>query len=134
MFLSREYFRLVQRHLKPGGVFTIYSNAFGNAAQAHLVRETAASVFRHCVTFDNGYLIVASDSPIAVTEESIRARVSIGDVLGKEMAAYEAAGKKLIDRLDKHSTWTGGGYLITDDHPLVEYPTWATALVKVPTF
>lgn len=132
MLLSREYFRLVQRRLKPGGVFTIYSNSFGNAAQAHLVRETAASVFKHCVSFDNGYLIVASDSPIVATEESFRARIAIGDALGREMADYEAAGKRLFDRLDERSTWSGGGIIITDDHPLVEYPAWVNALVTMP--
>jgi len=132
ILLSREYFRLVQNRLKPGGVYAIYSNSFGNAAQAHLVRETAASVFRHCVTFDNGYLIIASDSPIVATEQSFRARIAEGDALGTEMATYEAAGKRLIERLDTRSTWTGGGYVITDDHPLVEYPKWASALVKVP--
>ena len=143
ILLSREYFRLVQQRLKPGGVYTIYSNSLGNRAQAHLVRETAASVFRHAVTFDNGYLIVASDSPIAATEEAFRARLAKNDALGKEMAAYEAAAqqaqaegktgwKPLFERLDRSISWTGGGYIISDDHPLVEYPEWATGLVRVP--
>ena len=134
ILLSREYFRLVQKRLRPGGVFAIYSNAFGNEAQAHLVRETAASVFRHCVTFDGGYLIVASDSPIAATEESFRARLAAGDVLGNEMAEYDRGARessRLFSRLDRSATWTGGGYVITDDHPLVEYPRWTSALVRV---
>ena len=115
ILLSREYFRLVQSRLKSGGVYTIYSNAPGNQAQAHLVRETAASVFRHAVTFDEGYLIVASDSPLVATEGAFRARLARNDALGKEMAAYDAAArqavsegkrgrKPLFDLLDRAST------------------------------
>jgi len=144
LLLSQEYFRLVQRRLKPGGVYTIYSNSSGNAAQSHLVRETAASVFAHAVTFDNGYLIVASDSPIVATEEAFRARLAKDDELAQEMAAYEAAAqrakvegragpKPLFERLDRAASWDGGGYVISDDHPLVEYPNWSSALVSVPT-
>jgi spermidine synthase len=131
ILLSREYFRLVQKRLRPGGVFAIYSNAFGNREQAHLVRETAASVFPHCATFDGGYLIIASNSPITASEESFRARLAMGDALGNEMAEYERRGTKLFSRLDRGATWTGGGYKITDDHPLIEYPRWTTALVRV---
>ncbi len=131
ILLSREYFRLAQKRLRPGGVFAIYSNAFGNDAQAQLVRETAASVFRYCVAFDGGYLIVASDSPIIATEESFRARLAMGDELGNEMREYDATGN-LFGRVTRKIAWTGGGYVITDDHPLIEYPRWTSALVKLP--
>ncbi len=136
VLLSREYFRLVQRRLRQGGVFAIYSNSLGNPAQSRIVRETAASVFRDCVTFDDGYAIVCSDEPIVATEESFRTRIAAGDLLGLEMAAYDAAaaasgGRTLFRRLDARHAEEPTGWVVTDDHPLVEYPGWSTALVPV---
>ncbi|MDP2305623.1 MAG: hypothetical protein Q8P18_06320 [Pseudomonadota bacterium] len=133
LLLSQEYFRLVQRRLRPGGVLAIYANAHGVEAQAHLVRETAASVFAHCVTIDSGYGILASDAPIVATEATFRARMAQGDPLGDEMAGYDAAARaagerSLFDRLDGVFTPTPGARVIRDDHPLVEYPGWATRL------
>lgn len=137
LLLSREYFELVKRRLKPGGIFAIYSNARGNEAQAHLVRETAAAVFPHVLTFKKGYMVLASESPMAPSEASFRKRMEVGDRVAREMAAYDEAavkhgGERLIQMVDATATWQGGGYLITDDHPLVEYPGWAKRLVKTP--
>ena len=136
LLLSREYFRLVRRRLKPGGVFAIYANALGVEAQSDLVRATAASVFAHCVSIDGGYGILASDVPIVATEATFRARLAVGDPLGDEMARFDAAaraagGRSLFDRIDGPLVLTVGARVIRDDHPLVEYPGWATRLVGV---
>ncbi|MES2641976.1 MAG: hypothetical protein V4850_20975 [Myxococcota bacterium] len=132
LLLSAEYFRLVQRRLKPGGVFAIYANAHGVEAQAALVRRTAASVFAHQLTVDNGYMILASDTPIVATAASFKARMDRGDALGREMAAFDARARAageptLFERVDAPRTEPPGG-IIRDDHPLVEYPGWATVL------
>ena len=46
ILLSREYLKLAQARLKPGGVIAIYSNAEGNREAALLIRQTTQSVFR----------------------------------------------------------------------------------------
>jgi spermidine synthase len=132
LLLSAEYFRLVQRRLKPGGIFAIYANAHGVEAQAALVRRTAASVFAHQLTVDDGYMILASDTPIVATAASFQARMDRGDALGREMAAFDARARAageptLFERVDAPRTEPLGP-IIRDDHPLVEYPGWATVL------
>ena len=107
--------------MKPGGIAGIYSNARGNPEQALLVRKTVSSVFRYCESFGEGYFLVASDSPIRISKEAFRSRLLPSDPVSGDV---ELVGLDWIlqgfdsPRLD----WSSTGYVITDDHPLVEYP------------
>lgn len=62
--LSREYFALCKRHLKPGGV--VYLNTTGSRDVAF----TAAHVFRHVVYYMN--FIAMSDEPFLLSPAQIR--------------------------------------------------------------
>jgi spermidine synthase len=120
ILLSKEYMELVKSRLKPGGIFCIYCNALGNEFQARMVRATAAEVFSHCESFRNGYMIVASDEPFEYTPELIRERLAKDPFLKRQC---EAHGLKELDQsLDKPRLRWDSPHLITDDHPLVEYP------------
>jgi spermidine synthase len=122
--LSKEYMELVKSRLKPGGVFAIYSNSMGYVEQAELVRATAASVFKYYESFGEGYMLIVSDSPIVYTKESIEAKLQSE---GEGPFAAECRSKRMgVENLFKYNdsprlNWECP-YIITDDHPLVEYP------------
>ncbi len=131
ILLSKEYMELVQSRLKPGGVFCIYSYSFDNEQQGLLVRQTAKSVFKHCESFMNGYMIVASDSPMMLDPTEWERRIANSGNFGEEIAAFEtqlAAGKfagvrRLFDQCDRQRyTFNATRHVISDDKPLVEYP------------
>jgi predicted membrane-bound spermidine synthase len=122
---SKEFFQLVSQRLKPGGVFCLYSN--GEPQQAFAVRQTAATVFAGRETFMNGYLLVLSNEPIRIDEAALARRLASSDPLWREIAAYErtrdvAAVLNILDR--PPLPWGDGRLVVTDDRPLVEYPTF----------
>jgi hypothetical protein len=140
ILLSRQYMELVKSRLKAFGVFCIYSNSHGNEEQGLLVRETASAVFDHCVSFLHGGLIVASDDPLHLDEEKLARLLSRPDPIFEEACQldhrFRERGRKhrqLLDLFDGDDlAWTGGGYVITDDHPLVEYPGVVQRLITIP--
>ena len=137
LLLSREYMQLVKSRLKENGIFCIYSNSIGNRQQDLLVRETARSVFDHCVSFLDGYLILASASPLGLDEEKLYARLQEPDAIYRDLARYDqqlrAEGSSFLESYDgDRLPWSGGGYVITDDHPLVEYPDVVRRLIRSP--
>ena len=128
ILLSREYMELVKKRLKKKGVFCIYSNALGNQEQALLVRRTAASVFSYCESFGGGYMIVASNSPFAFHPERFK-NVRRSDRLIEEICLVGV--ERLAGYLDSpRLEWNKCHYVITDDHPLVEYPGVVRSLLN----
>jgi len=137
ILLSREYLKLAQARLKPGGVMAIYSNGLGNRDVALLVRQTVQSVFRYCESVNHGYLVVASDTPIDISAPSLERRLALYpaiqsdvDVLKTTMAAPDAPFSLSGIFDSPRLAWTGSPYVITDDHPLVEYPRLVTTLLS----
>lgn len=131
ILLSKEYMQLVQRRLKPGGVFCIYSYSTENEQQSLLVRQTAKSVFVNCESFMNGYMIVASDGPLMLDSTEWQRRIANSAAFGQEISEYEAylaSGKiagvrRLFDRCDRQRyRFDATRHVISDDRPLVEYP------------
>lgn len=138
ILLSREYLKLVQSRMKPGAIMTIYSNSQGNEEQALLVRQTAKSVFQYCESFDRGYMVIASDSPIDLSEPAVNRRLEMYPAIKRDVALLEQRRNtpekpfRFYDFYDSHRlAWTGSPFLITDDHPLVEYPDLVTKLLSV---
>jgi spermidine synthase len=128
---SEQFFRLVSRRLKPGGVFCLYSN--GTPAQALVVRQTAARVFPHRVSFSNGYLLLLSNDPIDLGEASLRERYRGSGPFWDEVRAHErtrdaSAFLQLFDPPD--FPWGRGDLVTTDDHPIVEYPNVVEARAR----
>ncbi len=131
VLLSREYMKLVRSRLKPGGIYAIYSNSMGHDGQALVVRQTAAGVFRHGESFRRGYMLVVSDSPITFDVASIeRALATAGaeDPLAVDVRRFGV--ERLAAALDRpRLSWQGSPVIVTDDHPVVEYPDIADELV-----
>jgi len=127
ILLSREYFELVKRHLKPGGVFCIYCNphvdsqlrdVVDTAAMAAVVRRTAAEVFPYCESFFGGYMLIVSNEPLDASEQAIRRRLG-DDRLSDEVRRYGVP--QLAGSLDQPKLAWESPHRVTDNHPVVEY-------------
>ena len=122
---SQQFLTVVRSRLKPGGVFCLYSQ--GSPAQQLAVRETADAVFDYGESFYGGYLLVLSQRPIRIDHESLEKRFSAspGDPLWREIAGYARTrdATAVLDQLDRpRLSWDSFGLVVTDDHPVIEYP------------
>ncbi|MGB9148920.1 MAG: hypothetical protein WCB36_01600 [Burkholderiales bacterium] len=122
---SVEFYRLISQRLKPGGIFSLYSN--GTSAQAFAVRQTAAKVFPYRQSFGHGYLLLLSNDPIDISEESLRLRMQAEGLFWEEVRGFSrtrdaATFLQLFDPLD--FPWGQGGMISSDDHPIIEYPDY----------
>lgn len=123
---SVEFFELIRDRLKPGGVFCLYSN--GTPEQAFVLRQTAAQVFPHRATFFRGYLMVLSNAPLGLTTASLERRFR--DAAGapglwaeiRSFPALRSPAEVLNQVGGPRLSWGDGRLVITDDHPIVEYP------------
>jgi len=128
---SEQFYRLISRRLKPGGIFCLYSN--GTPAQALVVRQTAAKVFAYHRSFSHGYLLLLSNEPLDLSEDSLRERFRSAGPFWDEVRAFErtkdaGAFLQLFDPAD--FPWGRGDLITTDDHPIVEYPAFVDARVR----
>ena len=128
---SVEFYTLVGQRLKPGGVFCLYSN--GTAQQAFVIRQTASAVFEHHTSFLNGYLLILSNDPIDLTEAALAERFKTTDPLWDEIRSWPETRnpKAVLELLDSPPLdWGDGRLIVTDNHPIVEYPMYIAARVK----
>jgi len=121
---SIEFYQLISDRLKPGGVFSLYSN--GSPEQAFVIRETADQVFRYRQSFMNGYLLVMSNEPIVIDEARLKERYAQHDPLWEEIRNFAptSTAAKALKALDKPMPSGNLGLLIRDDRPIVEYPAY----------
>ncbi len=125
---SIETFRVLKSRLKPGGVACVFS--WGTDAQAFVVRQTASQVFEHRLTIWGGYLLLLSDSPIDLTEETLAGRLAqhAGDPLWDDIADHadlEGGAAYLASIVDvPQFSWGDGRMITTDDRPILEYPEY----------
>lgn len=120
--LSKEYLALVSSRLTKDGVFLVYANSMGNMAQNLVVRNTLEKVFPHVKSFLGGYMFVASNAPITFTRKSVTANLSHSNKLWEEVKK-----KFTIDQIMNwadapNDSWKKCPLIITDDHPVLEYP------------
>ncbi|MEQ1571498.1 MAG: hypothetical protein ABMA64_38075, partial [Myxococcota bacterium] len=132
LLLSREYLRLVKSRLAPDGVLAVYSNE-GSDAQTRLVQATLADLFAYRVSWYDGIVTVASDRPITVTPEHLERVLARPDRLFREARTLDVS---LAAQGGLFGLYDGDRYIgeladrvITDDQPLVEYPSLADAWV-----
>jgi spermidine synthase len=136
LLLSREYMQLVKSRLHDDGIFALYSRE-GIAEQALLIHRTVRSVFPHVQLLYDGQITVASRVPIEISEDSIRDRLGRSDPFYREVSRHDAAlrgrNTSLYETLHpKVFELEPDVLVITDDHPLVEYPSVVRRLVEPP--
>ena len=109
----------------------LYSHE-GSRLQARLVRSTVHSVFPHSRTFLGGLITVASDSPIRIDREQILERLRRAGPIFEQVQRHEQSGKKsVLQALDEPPLeWWLFDLVVTDDHPIVEYPKALWAIVE----
>jgi spermidine synthase len=121
---SREYFQLVRRALKPGGLFMQW---IGRRETSHYkaIMRTFVEVFPHATVWRDGDFMVGSLEPLRLDPGRVAA--ARGDATTAR--ALDAIG--LTDDDTLRSWFTGGaeqmrrfvgpGPILTDDQPLLEY-------------
>jgi len=120
---STEYFRLVRRALKPGGIAVQW--VAGTEAEYKTIMRTFLSVFPETTLWADGSLMLGSVEPLQLRQRDFDWKVQIpqrrdmmsqlgittfGDLLG----LYVAGPAEMRQFL-------GEGPVLTDDRPLVEY-------------
>jgi spermidine synthase len=137
LLLSVEYLELLASRLNPDGVVVLHSRE-GFQLQSLLVYRTVRSVFSNVAIMADGRLTVASNASIQLSPRSFAARLSRPNPFYREVAAYERSlrqkGESILRALRPQAMLAEENPLvITDDHPLVEYPEVIAKLVKLPT-
>jgi len=92
--LSREYLQLARSRLKPRGIMAVYANSAGNEEEGLLVRQTVHSVFPYCESFEHGYLILASESPIDLSPEKIRERLKLYPAINSRWTRWNSSAAR----------------------------------------
>jgi spermidine synthase len=120
---SREYFQLMRRVLKPGGVVMQWIP--GSEAEYKLIARTFLSVFPEATAWAGGSFFIGSVEPLRLRRQDFDWKRDVpGRAQGMKDARIEtfdallemfAAGPKEI------RAFVGEGPLLTDDRPLAEY-------------
>jgi spermidine synthase len=121
---SREYFTLVRRALKHDGI-ALQWIGHRSATQYRLIMRTFLSVFPEATLWFNGGLMVGSLAPLMIDREIVAtkrahpiAAAALDDI---ELRDFETLASWYTAGLDEMRRLVGGGPILTDDRPLVEY-------------
>jgi spermidine synthase len=121
---SREYFSLVRRALKPGGI-ALQWIGHRPPTQYKLIMRTFLDVFPDATLWLDGNLMVASLTPLRLNLDTVAAQrqdpvtAAALDEIGlrtfEDLRGWYSAGP------DEMRRFVGAGPLLTDDRPLLEY-------------
>lgn len=129
LLLSENYFKLLLKRLKPGGVVACYARS-DSYLQGVLVRQTFAKVFPYHFSVAGGYLLLGSNEPFDLRGEAMARKMEFPGLLQEAHEHFGSAG--LLQIVDRQIAWSGVTAVISDDRPLVEYPHWISKFVTDP--
>jgi len=121
---SREYFTLVRRALRPGGIALQW---IGHRERTHyeLIMRTFLDVFPNATLWLNGELLVGSVEPLVLHRSALdraHASAASGEVLGAvELPDFETLRSWYTAGPREMRAFVGTGPILTDDRPLIEY-------------
>ena len=120
---SVEYFRLIKRVLKPGGMVLQWIP--GTEAEFKLIARTFLSVFPETTAWGNGSLFLGTVEPLRLSKVQFDARLGLA---GRRRALEDAQIPDFTALLstfaagpDEIRAFVGPGLVLTDDRPLTEY-------------
>ena len=120
---SAEYFRLVRRALKPGGIAVQW--VAGTEAEYKTIARTFLSVFPETTAWAGGTLLLGSVEPLRLRKSDfdwkldIPARREMIATLG--VRSFEDLLRQYNAGPQELRAFVGEGPILTDDRPLVEY-------------
>jgi spermidine synthase len=124
---SREYFSLVRRALKPGGVVLQWIGK-RPSVEYKLIMRTFLEVFPNATLWSDGEFMVGTLEPMQIDRQAIarmrehpptrEALDAIGLTDFEVLRTWYTAGP------DEMRALVGAGPVLTDDKPLVEYHHW----------
>lgn len=120
---SREYFELVRRALKPGGVVAQW--ACCTESEHKTILRTFVSVFPNTTLWADGTLLLGSVEPLQIRASDFERKLSMP---GRKAALDELGAPTFEDLLrlyvagpEEIRAYLGDGPMLTDDRPLAEY-------------
>jgi spermidine synthase len=120
---SEEYFKLVRRALKPGGLAMQWAS--GTEAEYKTIARTFRSVFPHATVWADGSLLVGTVEPLKLRESDFNWKLQ----LPNHRAGLAELGVRSFEDLlglyaagpEELQAFLGPGPILTDDRPLAEY-------------
>jgi spermidine synthase len=120
---SAEYFQLVRKVLKPGGMALQWVS--GTDAEYKTIGRTFLSVFPEATAWRDGTLLIGTVEPLHLKRSEFEWKLQVP---GRKRAA-EDLGTRTFEELltayragpDELRAFVGPGPILTDDQPLVEY-------------
>ena len=120
---SVEYFTLVRRALRPGGL--VLQWVAGTEAEYKTIMRTFLTVFPETTLWGDGSLMVGSVAPLQLRRSDFEWKLGIPG----RRRMLESLGAPTFDALlgqyvagpEELRRYVGDGPLLTDDRPLVEY-------------
>jgi spermidine synthase len=120
---SSEYFQLIRRILKPGGMVVQW--VAGTEAEYKLIARTFLSVFPSTTVWGDGTLLIGTTEPLRLRRGEFDWKLQVP---GRAQAAREMGVQSFEQLLqlyragpDELRAFVGPGPILTDDRPLVEY-------------
>jgi spermidine synthase len=132
---TREFFSLARDRLTPGGVMCLWFPG-GTEEEVKSLIGTFVSVFPQATIWSGphrwGWYLVGTLKPVDWERFRARLRATYANpILAADLAEYDSAAATpaqvealLMWQPDKVRQVTGGAQLVTDDHPLTEFPLW----------
>jgi spermidine synthase len=120
---SADYFRLVRRALRPGGIALQWVD--GTDAEYKTIMRSFLSVFPHATLWADRSLMIGSLEPLKLSRAAFEAKLQLPGQLDalKELGitTFDELKKAYIAGPDEMRAFVGDGPILTDDRPLVEY-------------
>lgn len=120
---AREYFELVRRSLKPGGLAMQWAN--GTEAEYKAIARTFQTVFPNTTVWADGSLLLGTIEPLELRASDFNWKLALpGRRQGLEelgVSSFEDLLKLYKAGPDELRAFLGEGPILTDDRPLAEY-------------
>ena len=120
---SREYFELVRRALKPGGL--VLQWVAGTEAEYKLIMRTFLSVFPETRLWGDGTLMVGATAPLKLQPSDFDWKLAVPQrramLASLDALSFEAMLRLYVAGPAELRRYVGEGPILTDDRPLVEY-------------
>ena len=120
---AAEYFTLVKRALKPGGMFLQWLS--GSDAEYKVMARTFQSVFPDATVWLDGSLFLGTNGRFQLSRSTVDAKLATPEYFATFRALGVETFQDLLDLYragpDELRRFVGAGPILTDDRPLVEY-------------